>query len=374
MRLEPFSNSYCEAREKFLNAVHSASGRVWSHIYPNIQGPVGENLFTDIACFGSARAKNILLCVSGTHGAEGFPGSALQTHWISQNQDSLAAQDGDYALWFIHAVNPFGFAWQMRGNEDHIDLNRNWVDFSAAPPENTQYRDLVPILRGFSGEKHAEHETVAALERLKAENGYDWLEDALTRGQYDYPDLMYYGGQSPARSRQIIEHLVNNHLRDAKRVAYVDLHSGTLGVGDLIFLCFSPPRSAAFARAASWWGEKNLDPETVEKKWGGARPGRTGLMYWGLEELFGSHVAFSGAVVEFGTLAPEDHSLDLLAALSEGWLRRGENFKSDAAQRHVDRMRVCFDRPGDEIWEAAVLNKGSWVLDRAVYGLHNWMS
>ena len=41
----------------------------------------------------------------------------------------------------LHALNPYGFAWDRRVNEDNADINRNFVDFTH-PPENEAYEAL----------------------------------------------------------------------------------------------------------------------------------------------------------------------------------------------------------------------------------------
>ena len=43
---------------------------------------------------------------------------------------------------FYHAVNPHGFSHGRRVNEDNIDLNRNFRDFSRPIPRNDAYADV----------------------------------------------------------------------------------------------------------------------------------------------------------------------------------------------------------------------------------------
>ncbi len=46
----------------------------------------------------------------------------------------------------IHAVNPFGFSHLKRTNEDNIDLNRNFNDFSTPYPDNPVYEEVHDLL------------------------------------------------------------------------------------------------------------------------------------------------------------------------------------------------------------------------------------
>ena len=78
--------------------------------------------------------------IAGTHGVEGHCGSGAQVAWLQQGGPArLPPRTG--AL-LIHAINPHGFAWGRRVNEDNIDLNRNFVDHSQPHPANADYEAL----------------------------------------------------------------------------------------------------------------------------------------------------------------------------------------------------------------------------------------
>ena len=76
----------------------------------------------------------LLVTISATHGVEGFCGSGAQVDWLTLGgPEQLPA--GVAAL-MVHAINPHGFAWLRRVTEEGVDLNRNFVDFTAPLPEN----------------------------------------------------------------------------------------------------------------------------------------------------------------------------------------------------------------------------------------------
>ena len=55
----------------------------------------------------------------------------------------------DVRVVMIHALNPYGMAWVRRVNEDNVDLNRNFIDWSEpSSGECTDYdtiaADVVP--------------------------------------------------------------------------------------------------------------------------------------------------------------------------------------------------------------------------------------
>ena len=78
-----FSDSYQEARNRFLNAAKAKQIDVQSYINPNI-GSLKEQLSCDTAWMGPHNAKYILMIISGTHGVEGFCGSGCQIDWMSR--------------------------------------------------------------------------------------------------------------------------------------------------------------------------------------------------------------------------------------------------------------------------------------------------
>src|SRR5256885_3829583 len=108
-----FSETYKGARAKFLAAAHSRRAHVSFRAYPS-NGPADEHLFVDVARIGASGEKKILLVVSGTHGIEGFCGSACQ---IAVLRSSLFSSTQGITLYLIHALNPYGFAWYRRVNE-----------------------------------------------------------------------------------------------------------------------------------------------------------------------------------------------------------------------------------------------------------------
>src|SRR6266498_1220198 len=102
-----FSETYAEARQKFLAAVPTSIAYSCS-----TKGPSGERLFTDAAYFGKPDAKKLLVLVSGTHGAEGYCGSAAQLLFLHAKFHEVLPSAT--AVLFVHALNCYGFAWDRR--------------------------------------------------------------------------------------------------------------------------------------------------------------------------------------------------------------------------------------------------------------------
>ena len=77
MTAGPFPSSYAEARGAFLDEARAAGATIESYVHPQ-PGPGGEELATDVARFGDAGARRVLVIGSGTHGVEGRAGSGIQ--------------------------------------------------------------------------------------------------------------------------------------------------------------------------------------------------------------------------------------------------------------------------------------------------------
>ncbi|MGD8810102.1 MAG: DUF2817 domain-containing protein, partial [Gammaproteobacteria bacterium] len=111
----PFSRDYAEARSRFREACAAAGVSVRPYENP-CRGPEGEPLTMDAAWFGAPDADRVLVTISATHGVEGFCGAGVQVDWVDRHgRDPLPA---DLAVLHLHALNPYGFAWVRRVNED----------------------------------------------------------------------------------------------------------------------------------------------------------------------------------------------------------------------------------------------------------------
>ena len=192
-----FSRNYAQARERFLQAAASRGLQVDSYVL-GLPGEQGEELATDVVLDGPADAEKLLIIISGVHGVEGYSGSAIQTGMLGVNL-SLPA---DTAVLYIHAVNPYGFSWSRRVTQENVDLNRNFVDFSDKLPVNANYEGIHDLLLPIEWPLPDDNE--AKLQQIKQELGPREYQKAITLGQYDYPDGMYFGGKQETWSNQTI--------------------------------------------------------------------------------------------------------------------------------------------------------------------------
>lgn len=244
-----FPADYRQARRAFIAACEARGLDAIARVAPGVSGPDGKPLFMDAVAMGPRDADRALLLISGTHGVEGYFGAGIQTGLLRQG---IAPPEGA-RLVMVHALNPFGFAWNRRVNEDNVDLNRNFIDH-ADPPANPGYDALADAiaLRDISEQGFARADAV--LERWRREHGDDAWQAAISAGQYSHPDGLFYGGDTPAWSAGALAAVITEDLSKAKTLVAMDFHTGLgeSGAGEMIVE--AAPDSSAFARARGIWG------------------------------------------------------------------------------------------------------------------------
>ncbi|MGI9168990.1 MAG: M14 family metallopeptidase, partial [Caulobacteraceae bacterium] len=254
---DSFAADYQGARRKFRAAAAAAGAGLESLAHP-LRGPDDGDLSTEVAWLGPRSAEKVLVTISATHGVEGFCGSGAQVDWLARGE-AERLPPGVAAL-IVHAINPHGFAWLRRVTEDNVDLNRNWIDFAAPLPENPGYDALAPAICPTDWSGAAQQESGAALSAFAAEHGFAALQQAMSGGQYRHREGIFYGGTAPTWSRRTQSAIFAEHLGQAAQVAVIDYHTGLgpWGFGEQIVT--ERRGSAAFARAAAWWGAAITSP------------------------------------------------------------------------------------------------------------------
>ncbi len=361
-----FSPDFTAARSKFLSAAQEAGAQCTHHKNPNALGPEGEELFLDFARLGPRGARRVLLNICGTHGAEGYAGSAGQTAWLTRTGASPLPRD--LAVVFIHAANPFGFAWGLRATEQNIDLNRHWTDFAQALPANELYGALHSFLCPRKLDSASFAAASARITALAKEHGVWEVDDALSRGQYQHPDGFYWGGASPCWSREVITGIANAELKAARHLAVIDWHSGPIGDGELIHLCYSMAGTETFARTQDLWGGNNLASNGVNRLWGGVQPTRYGVLFDGLADLL-SGAELAGGVIEIcSAQAPDGPAGALRVSMLERWLRFEAGLNSPKAKKICEEIRHHYAPDRRRFQEAAIEN-ACLAIDDTIAGL-----
>src|ERR1700761_2899507 len=222
MSEEHFPPDYAAARANFLKAAGDADLGTTSRVHPNARTRDGKSLFLDTAVIGPREAGTALLMISATHGVEGYFGSGVQTGMLREGL--LDAPDGAKIV-LLHALNPYGFAWDRRVNEDNADINRNFVDHKA-PPANAAYASLAEWIAPRDVSRDAMKAANAKLKLYSDAHGAFALQEAVTKGQYAYPDGLYYGGAKESWSSLMLRDVLKEELRGVTRLVVIDFHTG----------------------------------------------------------------------------------------------------------------------------------------------------
>ncbi|MDA9436953.1 hypothetical protein XH88_35245 [Bradyrhizobium sp. CCBAU 51627] len=293
-----FASNYFEARHKFRDYVRKAAVGE-TRVYPSpAYGPGGEELSTDVAWFGDREASKVGVLISATHGAEGYCGSAAQLDWLAER--GYEKLKSDEATLLIHAINPYGFAWDRRVTQEGCDLNRNFIDFTAPLPQNEGYDAIADSLvpSALDGPIFAAAE--AAIERYRAAHGEIAYRKARTSGQYRHPTGMFFGGFGPSVARQTLERIVSDYnIASRQLVLIVDYHTGLgpYGYGEL--QCEQASGMTGYQRARDIFGHSVTSPDLGTSS--ALVLNGTQDDYW--QRLLGDRHVY--VCLEFGTYPPE---------------------------------------------------------------------
>lgn len=352
---EIFSDNYVAARERLLTLVGlSTFEQILYKTYPCPgKTPDGAPLYTDTWWLGDENAGKVLVLLAGTHGVEGFVGSAIELDYFSLIASGQLAIPTDTAVLVVHALTPWGYAWLRRCDEDGVDLNRNAVDFAKSLPENPGYQSLRNTL--FSADQT---QRKAAFAEYESQQGRNALEMAISGGQYNDPAGPFFGGTKPAHGRLVTKDLMRQYSLHERDLAVIDLHSGLgpYGYGEII--CDHHPTSRGAGVAQHWYG----DSVTLPALGTSSSVPKMGLMDYAWHDIMNGRSCH--VTLEFGTY-PTDQLFEVLLRDHQLWAQ-----SDNAAERleHSKHMRQHFC-PDDDAWKAMVLFRARQVIAQALQGL-----
>ena len=357
---DPFSVNYQQARQKFITAARVADAEIAS-FENSCSGVGGAGLFTDVACLGPADAENVLLVMSGTHGVEGFAGSGIQVALLSENL--VAALGSNTRLVLVHALNPYGFAFLRRANEDNIDLNRNFIDHDKPYPVNREYERLSGVIAPRSISASANIWAALRFLWFRLTRGKEKLQQAITQGQYTDPDGLFFGGRFATWSNRTLLEIIARYLGGAARAVVIDLHTGLGPYGQGEIVMSDPEQDPAYRRAVAWWGAKlvktTVSGDSVSSHLSGTVKSAFSRI------LAGAEVTAVG--LEFGTSPPTEV---FKALREENWLFQhvGENHP-DAAAIKQHFLKTFY--PDDDLWKQGVREQAALVVRQVLAAIDN---
>ncbi|MBT8359839.1 MAG: DUF2817 domain-containing protein [Desulfobacterales bacterium] len=291
---------------------------------------------------------------TGTHGVEGFAGSAIQTGLLLQG--IVATLPPNVGLVMIHAINPYGFAHLRRFNEANIDLNRNFLDHSKPHPLNDGYRQLADSIAPQSLSFWSNAKSVTKLLWFLLRHGKTELRQAISSGQYTYSDGLFYGGVTASWSNKTIRMIASRYLSVAKKVIFIDCHTGLGDYGNAEVIMNVGEESLAYMRAKKWWGD--IVKSTVAGASVSAHLQGTLKLAFPIMLPESEVTAVS---LEFGTLPSKDV---LWALRSENWSHHWGDNRPDSKQIKDKLLRAFY--PDDKKWKLDVWQKGKKVVEQVL--------
>lgn len=354
-----FSENYAEAREKFLGAARQSGADV-SSFSLGVRGPEGGELATDAAWLGAPGSSRVLVTTSGVHGVEGFFGSGAQIEWLRRAKG--IALPKDTAVLHIHAINPYGFAHLRRTNEDNIDINRNWINFNEALPQNAAYEELSADLCPADWSAETQAATGSRLNAWIGGHGFPAFQQAVSGGQWLHPQGLFYGGAAPSWSRKTLTHIIESRLQSAARVCIIDFHTGLGPYGYAEPIVGLPVADPAFARTRGWIGAgaKSLYGD-----------GSVSAEIKG-ESLSVLPTLLPGAVVDAIGLECGIRPINevALALRADAWLHAHGDLGSPVAKSIKSMVRAAF-HSDDPLWQGMALGQGLAACQAALAGMSN---
>lgn len=351
-------SDYLESRQQFRVLAESLGTAPRAFLHEDAEED-GVQLSTDVAYLGLPDAKTIVVIASGTHGVEGYAGAACQLHFM-RTWPSRRATDATAWL-LVHAVNPWGYFHDRRVTQEGVDLNRNFVEFPlAAQPRSAYaaYHDLLvsdyrPLPAGLRNELRLLSHGLTRKRRHA-------LQAAITAGQYDQPDGLFFGGVAPTQSRKVWESIMASYVDGRERAFLLDIHTGLGRSGASELISHLPPDSDGFRNMSQWFGGR------LKSTAGGDSV--SAQVHGTLTAAFDRAMAGRGHAVglEFGTRSP----LTVLYAMrADQWYRNNVTHLSRSERERVRRRMkaaFCID---DVSWCGSLLEQFDRALEQMLAGL-----
>jgi hypothetical protein len=362
--LNYYQNSYSECRESFRKLAEKMKFKFDSvEVFPiRVNSRTDNDLTIDVCYIPAQKEKsNLLILSSGSHGVEGFVGSAVQQMVMKEllNKE-LVAETG---VLFIHAINPYGFKNFRRVSENNVDLNRNFeVTTDLFSLKNQGYSNLYGLLNPEGKANLASLKNrfflLTALQNLVKESKKS-LRQAIMQGQYQYEKGLYYGGQSFEPQVSLIAPVLTHYSRNYRKIMDIDLHSGYGELG-VLHLFPDPVKDVKVKTAV----EQVFAGHRID--WGDSDDFYT--TYGGFSDYIGKLLPdkfYMPMVFEFGTLNSQTtlgivHSLQNMILENQG---AHYGYSSDWTKEEIFmnfREMYC---PSSQAWRSKAINDSRDMME-----------
>jgi predicted deacylase len=305
--------TYEASRARFCASL-AAVQAVWPAAQLHSHNLAGEpDLSIDwISAEAQTQKERVLLVTTGEHGIESYVGSALLQLFMDAYLPRLDPQTTGILL--VHAINPWGMKHRRRVNAHNVDLNRSFVqDFAPLANSNPDYDLLYKLLNPASPLRAVPWQisafVVQAVTNL-ARYGMGRLREATLKGQFNHPEGIYFGGQSPQEETQTMMGLYEQAISGYGQMLTIDLHTG-YGPRDQMTLVASAQEKMTSAEMTAKFEIPNVAAANPEEFYS-IQGDMIEYLYTMMKEKFpGKH--FYAATCEFGSFG--DSTLAVIRSL-----------------------------------------------------------
>ncbi|QIA07208.1 M14 family metallopeptidase [Draconibacterium halophilum] len=230
-KLAYFQDTWEECRDAFRAQARSMEMRFDSVVIFSrlVESKTDTDLTIDF-CYipASDTTEKLVMICSGTHGIEGYVGSAVQQQLMDEFfQPEMVKNTG---VLLVHGLNAWGFKNQRRFTENNVDLNRNYsTDISLFETKNDGFVALYDMLTP-AGELNVnsignKFFMVTAINQI-ARKGMPALLQAFAQGQYEFQEGIYFGGYDFEQQVAIMSEVLTDIAAPYSTLLNLDLHTG----------------------------------------------------------------------------------------------------------------------------------------------------
>lgn len=357
-----FPESYTQAREEFIQlSKQIKKDNFWavigSYFPPSNTDP---DLSTDYLYIPRSK-RHLVIITSGLHGAEAYAGHAIQQLFLKR---VLYTDFPKVSFLFIHGLNPYGFKYFRRTNEENIDLNRNYGNEEIFLSTNKSYQDHKNIFHPTDKVGHSWWDKMIFYFKVGWVHVVHGKKDILQglSGQFTDPKGTNYGGKNAAQQTTWTKELIRKHTKPYARVLHIDLHTGFGEKGKLHYYISDHITQDEYSRAKRIF--KNLPlRDGTQKDFYTTNGAFDDWMWRNFEEK-----KIVSMVYEYGTM----DSQTLKGGLKSLWAFTKENqghyhgYKTIFTKEQTEKQFEELFNPQDLEWQKSVLKQANDSIENAL--------
>lgn len=367
-----FPKDYVASRQRFRDEMKQIVKPVEIGFW-KVPSSTDDDLCVDYAWLPSfATPKDLLILISGIHGAETYAGSAVLQLFLKEILPEI--NRSHLGILIVHAMNPYGFKNHCRSTENKVNLNRNFsVSGELFKSKNSQAERLNNM---FVSRRPVTSIQSDLIQSMKIKDGGVYFSDVsvdelikgISPGQFDREDDHEYGGKKLEPQSEALIQKIKEIIPPYENIVVLDIHTGLGHRGRLHLLTDGEDQSAQgplFSRIFKPEEDKKyyeFTPATAEGFY--QVHGATNSI---LKDLKRADQSVCSVTLEFGTLghSPEQQISDLnLSALAH----QGEHygFADSELEKKIKVLNFEKSYPDDDQWRSDVLAAAKGLIQTVI--------